>query len=104
MSELTKGRTTLVIAHRLSTIENADKIVVLDEGKIVEQGTHKQLLSIGNHYAKLHAKQFKDDTLVELSEEITGEYKNIDLIDLSLSQDHTGYIDKTMYNKRTWLT
>ena len=51
MSELTRGRTTLVVAHRLSTIEGADKIVVLDEGKIVEQGTHKELLKKGKHYA-----------------------------------------------------
>ncbi len=53
------GRTTLVIAHRLSTIEKADLIVVMDGGRIVEQGTHKQLLQTGGHYANLHSRQFE---------------------------------------------
>jgi subfamily B ATP-binding cassette protein MsbA len=48
----------LVIAHRLSTIENADKIIVLDDGKIVETGTHQQLLDNNGHYAALHQMQF----------------------------------------------
>ncbi len=56
-----KGRTTFVVAHRLSTIEKADRILVLDHGEIVEQGTHAQLLAQQGHYAKLHAKQFSDD-------------------------------------------
>ena len=58
--EVMAGRTTLVIAHRLSTIESADVIVVLEDGCIVEQGTHQQLLDAGAQYAKLHAAQFQD--------------------------------------------
>lgn len=61
LDELMKTRTTLVIAHRLSTIENADKIVVLDQGKIVELGTHQDLISQNGHYAALHNMQFKSD-------------------------------------------
>jgi subfamily B ATP-binding cassette protein MsbA len=57
---LMRGRTTLVIAHRLSTIENADRIVVLHEGRIVEQGRHAELLALGGYYAKLHRLQFRD--------------------------------------------
>jgi subfamily B ATP-binding cassette protein MsbA len=60
LEELMKNRTTLVIAHRLSTIENADKIVVLDSGRIVETGTHAQLLEKNGHYAALHHLQFEN--------------------------------------------
>jgi subfamily B ATP-binding cassette protein MsbA len=61
LDELIKTRTTLVIAHRLSTIEGADKIVVLDKGKIVEVGTHRNLIDKNGHYAALHAMQFKSE-------------------------------------------
>lgn len=56
---LIKGRTTLVIAHRLSTIQNADRILVLDQGRIVESGTHAQLLAANGVYARLYRLQFQ---------------------------------------------
>jgi len=59
MSNLTKGRTSFVIAHRLSTIKNADIILVLNKGDIVESGTHKELLEKGGFYAELYNSQFE---------------------------------------------
>ncbi|PID61855.1 MAG: lipid A export permease/ATP-binding protein MsbA [Gammaproteobacteria bacterium] len=58
LETLMEGRTTLVIAHRLSTIEAADRIVVLDRGRIVESGTHAELIARGEHYFRLHQLQF----------------------------------------------
>lgn len=58
MEQVMKGRTTFVIAHRLSTIEHADRIVVMENGKIAEQGRHQELLDRNGVYAKLHAAQF----------------------------------------------
>ncbi len=60
LAELMKNRTTLVIAHRLSTVENADRIIVLDAGRIVESGTHAELLAAGGHYAALYRMQFSE--------------------------------------------
>ena len=59
LDHLMEGRTTIVIANRLSTIIHADVICVVDDGRIVEQGTHDELLALGGHYAKLHAIQVK---------------------------------------------
>ena len=60
LNHLMPDRTTLVIAHRLSTIEHADQVLVLDQGKLVEQGTHAQLLARGGLYAHLHSMQFRE--------------------------------------------
>ena len=60
LATLAKGRTTLVIAHRLSTVREADLIIVMDKGRVVEQGNHDELLARGGLYAGLHALQFKD--------------------------------------------
>ncbi|CAE6728882.1 lipid A export permease/ATP-binding protein MsbA [Paraburkholderia aspalathi] len=61
LETLMKGRTTLVIAHRLSTIERADRILVMDAGRIVERGSHRELLAQGGLYAHLHRIQFQQD-------------------------------------------
>ena len=60
MDNLMEGRTSFVIAHRLSTIRNADLILVLREGDIVEQGTHDELLAKGGAYAELYNSQFAE--------------------------------------------
>ena len=58
LHELMKGRTSFVIAHRLSTIRDADVVLVMNEGRIVEQGTHDELLAKGGFYAELYQSQF----------------------------------------------
>lgn len=60
LDKVMSGRTTLVIAHRLSTIEKADLILVMDQGQIVERGTHAELLAQNGYYARLHSTQFEE--------------------------------------------
>jgi ATP-binding cassette, subfamily B, bacterial MsbA len=61
LERLVKGRTTFIIAHRLSTVQVADRILVFDKGEIIEQGTHKELITKGGTYKKLYDMQFRDD-------------------------------------------
>ena len=62
LQRLMRDRTTLVIAHRLSTIESAEQIAVMEQGCIVERGTHPELVALNGHYALLHRMQFSDAT------------------------------------------
>ena len=63
LEKLMKDRTTFIIAHRLSTIKNADNILVLDQGKIIESGKHDDLLKKEGFYAKLYNSQFEGKTI-----------------------------------------
>ncbi|MFI5778356.1 ABC transporter ATP-binding protein [Nocardia sp. NPDC051570] len=62
LTEALEGRTALVIAHRLSTVRSADKILVIEDGRVIEQGSHTELLTAGGRYAELYRTQFADDT------------------------------------------
>jgi subfamily B ATP-binding cassette protein MsbA len=61
LSKLLVGRTTLIIAHRLSTVRRADRLVAMDRGRIVEEGTHAELLELGGLYARLYQRQFREE-------------------------------------------
>jgi ABC-type multidrug transport system fused ATPase/permease subunit len=62
LEQLTQNRTSLIIAHRLSTVERAERILVLEQGQIVETGSHAELLAKGGVYADLYRLQFKEDS------------------------------------------
>ena len=68
IERLMENRTTIVVAHRLSTIRNADRICVMENGQIVEQGTHNELLSKEGRYQQLYEMQFQDQPNGKVSE------------------------------------
>jgi subfamily B ATP-binding cassette protein MsbA len=72
LEEVILGRTTLVIAHRLSTIEQADVILVMDKGQLVEQGSHQELMDKEGIYARLHQLQFQSSRSVQVAKDDTG--------------------------------
>jgi ATP-binding cassette subfamily B protein len=63
LRDVMRQRTTIVIAHRISTVKDADQIIVLRDGRIIERGTHDQLLALGGYYADLHQKQLLEEEL-----------------------------------------
>ncbi len=63
LTEIMRGRTTILISHRVSTIQNADQIVVLHDGEIVERGTHEELLGLNGYYTELYNKQLIEEEL-----------------------------------------
>lgn len=115
IDELSRDRTTLVIAHRLSTVQNADQIAVLDQGRVVETGTHTELLNKGGYYSGLCAIQFADsekdstnsETLIEIDEMISmASYElrsrlNGILGNLNLLNDHSAIQDVEERNELT---
>ena len=97
--ELSRNKTTLVIAHRLSTIETADKIVVLDQGKIVEVGDHTSLIQNDDHYAELHRNQFKDDFKDDVNVDVAEDLTVLQETEI----DQISFIENSWYKKRLWL-
>ena len=65
-AKITQGRTCIMIAHRLSTVRNADMILVVKDGKIVEQGNHKELLSLNGYYRELYTRQYQDEATAQI--------------------------------------
>ena len=63
MEKVMQGRTTIIIAHRLVTVRHVDRIIVLEQGKIVEEGNHEELIRLGGHYAKLYNTYFRHQSL-----------------------------------------
>ena len=70
LDRLMRGRTTIVIAHRLSTVERAHRILVLDKGHIVEEGTHQQLLTLGGLYHRLYTRRFVDESTIAVTPDV----------------------------------
>jgi ABC-type multidrug transport system fused ATPase/permease subunit len=72
LKRILSERTSMVIAHRLSTIRNAGRIVVIDKGRVVQEGTHEELMEAGGLYAHLYAMQFKQAEVAEVAQQRSG--------------------------------
>ena len=104
LEAVSAGRTTIIIAHRLSTIEKADRILVIDKGQLVEQGSHAELLAGGSHYAGLHNVQVQDKGTVR-PEKARGEFRPIfTQSDQALKwlPDDYNMLVAGWYNKTSW--
>ncbi|MFT7243068.1 MAG: subfamily B ATP-binding cassette protein MsbA [Candidatus Azotimanducaceae bacterium] len=104
LEAVSAGRTTIIIAHRLSTIEKADRILVIDKGKLVEQGTHAELLEVGSHYAGLHNIQVQDQGAARPEKE-RGAFKPIVVQSdqaLNWLPDDFNPLVTGWYNKTSW--
>ena len=95
LEEVMSGRTTLVIAHRLSTVESADVIVVLEQGKVVEQGSHKALLARGGYYAELYAAQFQDEPEVEEDGLVAGASASLEVVNAKSMAKVNSFMDRS---------
>jgi ATP-binding cassette, subfamily B, bacterial MsbA len=105
LDAVTQGRTTIVIAHRLSTIESADRILVVDKGKIVEQGTHAELILKGEHYASLHVGQEEKSRSPKLVSE-TSEFQPVPTSaesNFSLFSEDYNPLMQGWYAKTSWV-
>ena len=60
LDDITKNKTTIIVSHRISSIKNADQIIVLDQGEIIQQGTHNELVAKSGYYSELYKKQLKE--------------------------------------------
>jgi|TARA_B110000211_G_scaffold206513_1_gene241570 subfamily B ATP-binding cassette protein MsbA len=105
LDAVTQGRTTIVIAHRLSTIESADRILVVDKGQIVEQGTHAELIKKGQHYASLHVGKDEDSRSPKVVPE-SSEFQPVPTSSESnfslFSEDYNPLI-QGWYSKTSWV-
>ena len=105
LEAIVSGRTTVVIAHRLSTIEGADKILVLDEGCIVEQGTHLELLELGGYYANLYENADQSETVVDTPSELPESSFNLATVPVRnrLAIQHLVRLPEAWYENAAWL-
>lgn len=98
IDKLKKGKTTIVIAHRLSTVENADEIIVLNKGKIIERGKHEELLSLEGEYFDLYKNQFSDKSIKPI------DGKNIIIPQAKIEETPPkGIIQTAWYENHLWI-